>query len=152
MIEPPQRHFDPSQYVTLFTDASYCPDTGAWGWAAWCKHGAPAETLRHHGGGFGCPGSHTAEVRGIEAGIAMVAAQVDIVGKTVIIQCDCKSALRQADLTPLWDLNPKAVRLKHVKGHQGTKNPRTAVNTWADRAAYQQMAVYRQAVETQTAD
>lgn len=36
--------------LTLFTDASYCPSTGAGGWGAWMRFGPDARHIRRHSG------------------------------------------------------------------------------------------------------
>lgn len=136
-----------NKFVTLFTDASHCPRTKAWGWAAWCKHGDPAVTHRRSGGGQHCPGSNEAEVRAISAGVAMTLESVDVTDKVVVIQSDCTAALEMADHSALKTAGALAVRMKHVKGHQGVKNARAAVNTWTDRNAYKEMAMHRQAID-----
>lgn len=139
--------FDPGKFITLFTDASYCPDTHAWGWAAWIKYGAPAETLRLSGGGSHCQGSNQAELLALQHGIEAVAAQVPVVGKIVVVQSDCLGALESLVVNPLTMAGATAVRKKHVKGHQGVKCPRSAVNTWTDRAAREEMLKRRTEIE-----
>lgn len=142
------KHFDPGKFVTLFTDASFCPDTRAWGWAAWCKHGAPAVTIRRSGGGFGCPGSNHAESLALRHGIGVLLNEdIDLVGKIIVIQSDCQGALDGLDDMVLLVAGAKAVRKKHVKGHQGTKCARSSVNTWTDREAYREMVGRRQTIE-----
>lgn len=131
--------FDPGRFVTLFTDASFCPDTRAWGWAAWIKYGRPAKTLRLSGGGFNCRGSHLAELRALEQGVKAIVGQVPIGSKIVVIQSDCKGALDKVSDKKLIAGGASFVRKKHVKGHQGVACPRSAVNTWTDRAAREEM-------------
>lgn len=137
--------FEPGKFITLFTDASYCPETRAWGWAAWIKYGAPAETLRLSGGGFCCQGSAQAELLALKQGIEAVASQVPVQGKVVVIQSDCVSALERICVELL--AGALGVRKKHVKGHQGVKCPRSAVNTWTDRAAREEMLKRRAEIE-----
>lgn len=139
--------FEPGKFVTLFTDASYCPNTGAWGWGAWVKYGAPAETLRLSGGGFCCQGSAQAELLALKQGIDAVASRVPVEGKLVVVQCDCVSALEAVGVNPLTRAGALGVSKKHVKGHQGVKCPRSAVNTWTDRAAREEMLKRRAQVE-----
>lgn len=144
---PVGQRFDPSKFVTLFTDASFCPRTRAWGWAAWVKYGAPAETLRLSGGGKHCQGSNQAEFLALKYGIQAVATQVPVEGKVIVVQSDCVSALERIGINPLTEAGAVAVRKKHVKGHQGLKCPRSAVNTWADHEAKQEMLKRRAETE-----
>lgn len=139
--------FDPGKFITLFTDASYCPNTRAWGWAAWIKYGAPAETLRLSGGGSGCQGSNQAELLALQHGIEAVADKVPVEGKVVVVQSDCIGALESIGVNPLTLAGALGVRKKHVKGHQGVKCPRSAVNTWTDRAAREEMLKRRTEIE-----
>lgn len=95
------------------------------------------------GGGALCPGSNEAEVWALNKGVEAVMASTSVAGKVVVIQSDCRSALHMLDESALIEAGALAVRKKHVKGHQGAKNARAAVNTWADREAYKEMASHR---------
>lgn len=142
--------FDPGKFVTIFTDASFCPDTRAWGWAAWIKYGVPAETLRLSGGGKHCQGSNQAELLALQHGIEAIADQVPVKGKIVVVQSDCVGALSTVCDKALFNAGASFVRRKHVKGHQGVKCPRSAVNTWTDRAAREEMLKRRAEIEGTT--
>lgn len=135
--------FNPDDYVTIFSDASYCHQTGAAGYAGWVKYGSSGKTLKVSDC-FRSKSSEEAETYGIYETIREALDKgVIIKGKNIIIQCDCIGALNKLDLTVLLDKKPSRVKLKHVKGHSGTGNPRSAVNNWCDKEAKSQMVKLR---------
>lgn len=62
--------------ITLYTDASYCPRTGAAGWAAWIRFGpGPEHVVRRGGALTEDPKTSTgAELAAIANGLAVVGA------------------------------------------------------------------------------
>ncbi len=144
----PRAGFDPTIYITLFADASYCPSTNAYGWCWWLKYGNPAKTEVGVGGGAFMRGSAQAETEALKAGIAFVRTSLKeaLKGKRVVIQSDCLGALEaiQSDLAELRRDGAQAAYVKHVKGHQGHKTARNSVNTLCDRKAREQMKIWRQ--------
>ena len=144
---PSRPPFEPGLYVTLFADASYCPDTQAYGWCWWLKYGNPAKTEVGVGGGMWVQGSNQAEIEALRAGIAFVAENLGagLKGKRVVVQSDCTGALEviKPELQGLRQLGAAAAYTKHVKGHQGHKTARNSVNTLCDRLAKQEMKTRR---------
>lgn len=138
------------KYVTVFSDASFCPDTRTFGFAFWIKYGRPAVTVRASGGGYDMANSTEAEYQGILFALAFIEENgIPIAGKTVVVQCDCLAALgrlREAQPLPSADL----VKVKHVRGHNGYRNARSAVNTWCDKRAYAEMAKRREKISKGT--
>lgn len=136
-------------YVTVFADASYCPQTGAYGWCFWVKFGSPAQTKVHHGGGAYVLNSLMAEVEALLKALEFVES-IPLDGKIVVLQSDCTGALNfprvKSLMEKLVQLGAKRAYVKHVKGHQGTKDPRSAVNTMCDRNARNQMRKHRKKV------
>ena len=147
--------------VTLFTDASVCGQTGAAGWAAWAK--CAGITMRR-GAAFANPIRHTglAEAQAIANGLHAVAGfYLANVPSHVIVQSDCLEAIRMLGRQPtnpdwrpvyqaVWNLQQRLnLRLtyRHVRGHQGRGDPRSAVNTWVDGEAKRHMRAMRRALQ-----
>lgn len=136
---------DPNKFVTVFCDASFCPETGAAGWAGWVKYGADGDTLRCSGRLEHCPNSTEAEKLAIVETVKKAQlVHVDFHKKVVIIQSDCLSAIGVLENNRviermLLSEQPEVIKLKHVKGHQGHKCRRSSVNTWCDREARRKM-------------
>lgn len=138
--------------VTIFTDAGLCPETGIGTWAAWCK----SERGISRGGGilrdhqsFSTMSESAAAVNGIYHALANGVARS---GDVLLIQTDNDGV--QSFLTMPIQKHHKAqdVRrsmqdaylsitakhsvkcsFRHVKGHKGTRDRRSAVNTWCDQ-------------------
>jgi len=143
----------PTQYVTVFTDASHCPHTLATGWAVWIKHGTPATTIRFRGTASGLHNSTEAELHALERAIKHLLETDLALDRVVVIQSDSQGALAQLGshhnkLGTELRRTATYVKLKHVKGHQGLKCPRSAVNTWCDREARKQMNTLRTTLRT----
>lgn len=133
------------QWITLFSDASFCPMTGAYGWCFWIKHGSPARTIVKAGGGMSIEGSNQAEIEALRQGLAAVA-KLDILDKRIVIQSDCIGAIEAIGdkLMELKRMGAKSAYTKHVKGHRGHSDRRASVNTLCDRKAGEQMLLYRE--------
>jgi ribonuclease HI len=147
--------------ITLFTDASFCSETCAAGWAAWFK--CNGKTFRF-AGKFKSPieTSYEAEVYGIGNGIFLIDKHLGPLSHNdlVIIQSDCLGAVQA--LGTLTKTKSKAITtvrdqmlaikararvrfdFRHVTGHEGTKTRRSAVNTWCDAEAFKFMKLHRQ--------
>lgn len=138
------------QWITLFADASFCPDTNAYGWCFWIKHGSPAQTVVRHGGGQRIQSSHWAEVEALRQGLKWVHT-LPLRGKRVVVQSDCTGALAEISsaLNLLKNAGAVAAYSKHVKGHQGNKTKRSSVNTTCDRLAKSEMKRYRASANSQ---
>jgi len=150
--------------VTVFTDASFCSDTGAAGGAYWARDDVN-KTQR----GFPLHGvlkSHQAEL------LAAVTAIEDIVVKIntpidlsepgrilVILVTDClavqhcfkvraegESPELRARVVSIWDAitaNGMGLKINHVKAHTKDSSSRSWVNRWCDREAYTHMTRMR---------
>lgn len=142
----PKLSFPAGLYITLVADASFCHRTKAYGWCFWIKHGSPATTIVKSGGGVGMKNSNEAEIEALVQGLNAVVDLGDyIIGKHVVVQSDCTGALSRVEpiFAELLKLGAKRAYSKHVKGHQGNRTPRNAVNTLCDRLAGQEMQKYR---------
>ena len=140
------------RWITVFADASYCPETGAWGYGWWLKYGQPARTLYGEGGGLSIAGSNEAEVVALERALEAVdslSGQYLLQGKMLVVQSDCTGAIDRIQ-SRLRDMQREhgfaKAYTKHVKGHRGHVDPRASVNTGCDRAAGRQMRKYREQV------
>lgn len=150
--------------VTVFADASFCPDTKAAGYAVWIK--TDGQTIRHAGAfKTAVTTAGAAEVKALANGICLAVSRLDLkVGDMIVAQSDSTEALgvirggkRLArKWWPVYDRVRMALatrgvslRLRHVKGHQGKDaGPRHAVNEWCDGAAKRVMRDERQALRT----
>lgn len=133
------------QFVTVFCDASHCPRTLATGWAVWMKYGRPAKTERLSGALRDVRSSHYAELHALEQALTFLEDRMTLTGQIVVIESDCKGALAEVQerAMKLTARGAKFVKLKWVKGHQGVKCARSAVNTWCDTEAKQHMRKLR---------
>lgn len=150
--------------VTLFTDASVCPQSGFAGWAAWAKRDGQtmraAAAFRER-----VRASGIAETRAIVNGVAQVCRfwRPLPYGTLILVQSDCIEAIdalrplssvtgdkHQAKVTfhQIIQRERVTVRFKHVKGHRGNEDKRASVNSWVDREAKAQMRVARDAWKT----
>lgn len=154
--------------VTMFTDASWCPETGAGGWAVWWKFDGYME---RKAGGFKNPpaSSFEAELGALVNGLWLLdrwRPKPWLQGGMIIQQSDCLAALDSLRSTvPNPSRSVQAMRqawhdlkrdrgwrtdLRYVKAHVGrgdretTQGKRTAVNWWCDKAAKEAMQCQRQ--------
>jgi len=130
------------KYLTVFTDASFDHTTRAYGWAAWMKFDTTTERI--HGAGY-TETSTQAEYLALQNAIAFLCRHPACLGRVVVLQSDCVGAIGKAEplLERLREYGAAGAYFKHVKGHSGTDNRRSAVNTWCDRMARQEMRAQR---------
>lgn len=138
----------PGDFITIFTDASYCHTTGAWGFGFWAKWDAPVQTHLGEGGGTGLDGSLRAEMEALLEAMAWVRKLPleQRQGKILVMQTDCMGAmprLEAALYALLRECGLKKAYFKHVKGHTGNADPRAYVNNLCDKAARKQMKMHR---------
>lgn len=132
---------DFSEYITVFTDASFCHKTRSTGYAIWIKHGKEGTTERIVGNSSIPKNSTLAERLGLNKAIEYVHRFIDHENKRLVIQCDSKVALYSIKV-PFAD-SLKSLKLKHVKAHQNGIDARSWVNEWCDTAAREQMLILR---------
>lgn len=136
--------FDPGKFVTMFCDASFCPNTKACGWAVWIKHGKIPETIRVSGVSENIRDSIQAEYQALVEGVSILMNKLDLTGLVVVIQSDCVGALDMIDTKDLVKVKgAQYVKHKHVKGHRGLQDARACVNTWCDKQAKVEMRAVR---------
>lgn len=130
-------------FVTVFTDASHCPDTNAYGIGVWVRAGADS-IVTYSKCGIGLKDSTQAEYFGITDAIEYLKEHCETKDKILVLQCDNLSALNQLDIFRIkLQLKLKHVKLKHVKGHTNARTRRTRVNSIVDGLAYNAMAEAR---------
>ncbi len=141
----------PRPLITMFTDAGYCPNTHRASYAVWAK--TDGKTLRHSGLLRDLASDpNQAEKRALVNGVALVLANMQPEpGTHIIAQTDSLSSVaafsgtghrkkwqreRIKDLLTLMQAQLAAagvtIEYRHVKGHKGTRDARSAVNTWCD--------------------
>ena len=137
--------------VTIFTDAGLCPETGAASWGSWAK----SERGVSRGGGIlkdlynnSTAAEAAAAMNGVHNALANGIAKE---GDTLLVQSDndgiqnflngvAKGYIKQkvqrtklhAAFLAVRSKYKLVIRFRHVRGHQGTKDKRSAVNTWCD--------------------
>lgn len=133
-------------FITIFTDASFCPDTKATGWAVWIKYGDNGTVVQHKGGYIAHNHEHAlqGELFALQASIEMCRLleernRIVLKNKIVILQSDCQEALKRVDTTFLYQNGVQHVKKKWVKAHTGGKDKRSSVNNWCDVTAYAEM-------------
>lgn len=157
-----------SQFATMITDASHCPNTKAGGWASWTtRNGVRYKYCGALKGLY--DSSNEAEFAAICNGLFMLL-QNKVVrsGDTLLIQSDNTTALNwtgaeRSGQMPVYEgMTAKArdlrmrfrelvndnnlrIRARHVKGHQSNqKGARYYVNNWCDEQAGYHMRKLRQ--------
>ncbi len=128
--------------ATVITDASFCPETNAGGWAAWITVNSPdGEVRRHrrHGAFKKRPGTSVeAELWALENGVATATKLMPKPAK-ILAQCDCLAALQQLKANPYH----KGIAVRHVRGHTSNTDSRSWVNRWCDNQARRHMLKVR---------
>lgn len=139
---------NPDLFITVFADASHCPNTKACGWAAWIKYGHPATTQRLQGRQADIGTSNLAELLALQSAIDYIERHIPFHDKILVIQSDCQGALNKLEdrVERLKRHGARHVKLKWVKGHNGRKDSRSAVNSWCDEAARGEMRALREVI------
>lgn len=139
--------------ATVNVDASWCPDTGAGGWAAWIAIDGQDKMKRSGKFRAAAPSSLVAEFWGMINGCHLAASAG---ARVLLVQGDCRPALanvldgRQEAVRSLQALYPDIVlRTKWVKGHKLNGSARSWVNDWCDREAKKHMRLMRQELSCQ---
>lgn len=128
--------------ATVITDASFCSETKAGGWAAWIAYDRGPKG--QHSGSFRSrpPNSGVAELQAALNGI-WIAYQNG--ARDILIQTDCMAIVHAVQgsggyasayrLARVEHFPQAAVRAKHVKGHSQTSDARSWCNRWCDAQA-----------------
>ena len=146
----------------MFTDASHNTEYKIGTWAMWAKLNGMTE--RYSGIlKQSAPTSNYAELCAIANGLVVIKKVFNPPADTkIIIQSDSiaaletirkytsKSLFMQKVVIYIHELKYQSgwiLDLRHVKGHEGTKTKRSAVNTWCDKACKKQMGLALEALE-----
>ena len=150
-----------SDLLTVFTDASYCHETGAAGWAVWAKRDGRPTFFKAGSFRDKLSGPFEAELGAVANACAMLSRRQYLGGDHhVLIKTDCQEVIdrigRFAQRNPegVYEryyeriykakLSVRCLEIRHVKGHRGmSAGARFAVNERCDRAAKFQMRLKR---------
>lgn len=135
--------------ATVITDASFCPDTKAGGWAVWIAGDIGARIKQSGPFKTNPPSSNDAEIMAAINGCAIA---YRAGARTILIQSDCKG-VQDAILKgkAIWKAAktlhfPDAhIQYRHVKGHTNNPAARSWVNRWCDEQAKKHMKEARYA-------
>lgn len=130
--------------VTIIVDASFCPLTGAAGWAAWIRY--KNGHLVKHSAEFKSRiiSAQEAERRAVVNAIAVAVYKAPVTLTHILAQTDCLAVVRTLTLEQIKkdlgvDFISKhhipEIAMRHVKGHTGGHIPRLWCNNWRDRVA-----------------
>jgi ribonuclease HI len=145
--------------ITIFCDASYCDRSKIGGYGIWIKTERGTHRFK---GAFKEPlsGPGRAEMAAL-ANALHVAHKIYSPGAddTLFVTTDCLNAIETIKMPTVRKNNRDNQALlyirdllltskarydfRHVKAHKGNVNPRSAVNTWCDRAARAEMRALR---------
>jgi ribonuclease HI len=143
--------------ATVITDASFCAETKASGWAAWIRidgHPAPIKAY----GSFKAPVDSATDAELLAALNGLWLAHRH--GATsALLQTDCLAVVeacshprRQKKVREKWlaglehcALGGFPVAARHVRGHTRTQDARSYVNRWCDKHAKRSMREARSA-------
>lgn len=141
---------DKDLFITVFTDASWCPSTKAYGYAVWIRDGQ--KPIHMFGdGGVGMESSFFAETAGLEAARKHILEHCDVTDRILVIQCDNIGALNNLNLMELKERGIRFIKRKHVKGHTAHKTNRSKVNELVDKLAGNHMRAHRATLRGQNA-
>lgn len=141
--------------ATVITDASFCPQTKAAGWAAWVRIDNQGEPICRYGS-FKQPVSSARDAEMLAAINGVFIAMKE--GATqVLVQTDClavvhmfqgvtvQKSIRNAFACAMSKAGIAGIRVsaKHVRGHTNDPASRSWVNRWCDEHAGKQMRANR---------
>lgn len=160
--------------ITVFADASFCPETKAAGGAFWAK-GVDAK-LSDSFSFEGALQSHEAEVMVACEAILKISHHPELAKmlakgpKTrIVLVIDCLTVQQVLGENSSPKLSPKAkqrvnqvkalqrrlnfwLKINHVKAHSGTGTARQWVNSWCDENARARMTELREAVRSRAGE
>ena len=126
-------------FVTIFADASFCPNTKAAGFGGWAKYGQQGTVFKAGGRLYQCQTPTDAEYEAIlEMLRRMIKRNIPVEKTILVIQSDCKPAIQRCKTRrprEIFDLPVRAIKFKWVKAHQGGVNARSYVNEFCDETA-----------------
>lgn len=162
MNAPPPRSFplptgggDPHLTATVITDASFCQQTKAAGWAAYIRmDGIPSAIIKQ--GRFKIDPQHADEAEALAALCGIWVAR-KFGADSVLLQTDCLAVIyliagkiKAKRLADLWanglaegELVGYPIRGRHVKGHTRTRDGRSYANRVCDERARVEMRKVR---------
>lgn len=133
---------DSTEFVTCFTDASYCDRTGAYGFCIWIRH-AGSEPMWIIKGGVEKSNSTAIERKALEYARDYIADELEVSDKVVVLQSDCLNELESLSINVLREKGARFVKKKHVKAHTKERTNRSYVNRLVDKKARNKMREIR---------
>ncbi len=153
--------------VSVFADASFCPNTHAGGWGAWVKSERGTSVS---GAAFASQlvSATEAELCAAVNGVHHALTKgIAVTGDVILVTSDCMAVVRwivpvvmhgrdpgsETQIQAASQLRGWAKRYglrfvsKHVPGHAGPGTPRTWVNEWCDKRARRHMLEMRARIE-----
>lgn len=138
--------------IVAYADASYCPKTGACGWAVILSgrsrstSGLPKEE-QFSGAAHGLADNNEAETHALQCLATLLLLQADtLAGAQVVVHTDSTTARERFDSSSLYGAGVTGVEIRHHHGHQGAKNASSSAMDTADRLAKREMRILRDAV------
>jgi len=143
--------------ATVITDASFCPETKAAGWACWIRIDGRETPIKHYGSlKVPVSAAHEAEMLAALNGLWLA---YKYGATSALLQTDClavvnaisgaqnhrKIRARWVEKLAACGLTQFPIRARHVKGHTRIQDARSYVNRWCDAHAKQSMREQRSA-------
>jgi ribonuclease HI len=149
--------------VTINTDASYCPDTGAAGYAFWIS--TESGRYKKHGVLKDAKNSIEAEMHAVANALHFLFTNPPTHGMTfdkIWINSDCTTVLDRVEKGAEDTKAEQFIQMKialllddcgdlicrHVKAHQHKRTPRNFVNFWCDCYAKKSMKERREEIRS----
>lgn len=134
--------------ITVYSDGSYCPKTGAAGWGAVISlpvEGAkpPMINLELTGPLVGASDNNDAELTALNKAVGYLLDSGSISGHHVILYTDSENAKRNFDAGALTAAGVHKVSLRHSPGHKGARSAVAALNSTAHHLALSAMKKMR---------
>lgn len=147
-------------YLTVFSDASYCPKTGATGIASWARGDGNHRAKAFFFLPMPLANSQLAELFAFCHGILLCISELPHEpGYIISAQTDCLDVIRMMKYPDSCASEAAAICLhvleevkkngliltyKHIKAHTGEKDPRSKINHWCDYHARNEMRKKRE--------
>lgn len=125
--------------IKVFTDASLCPITKAWGIGVWLNiDGTTCKFTRSGINMF--KNIQRIELHAIHEAISYLYANFDTRGSVLTISSDSTVAIGNLNKqSTIRILELASLKIKHVKAHKGIRTVESSINTIVDSLAYAAM-------------
>lgn len=147
MTDYPIYHRKSSNTATVITDASWCPNTKAGGWASWVTMSCG----RIKKAGLFKDLAATPTQAELWAALNGIWFAVEAGATEILIQTDCQGVVDQINKAVIPDMKHFTgitIVARHVKGHTEKEEARFYVNRWCDTEAKIHMRKQRANIRT----